>query len=162
MYRHYFHTLLIAGVIMVFGVAGVPVTLAAESSAVVDPDKHAKLRAFAATVRQPIGQQQVVAGYLTLENSGPGADELVNVTSEFFSHVEIHQHSHDNGMMRMRKLDSVVILEGETVVFQPGGLHLMLFDPVDLNGQTQVELQLHFLSGFTLTITATMVGLASL
>ncbi|MGB2256430.1 MAG: copper chaperone PCu(A)C, partial [Spongiibacter marinus] len=40
----------------------------------------------------------------------------------------IHSNSQRNGMMAMRKEDSVAIAPGQTLDFVPGGYHLMLIN----------------------------------
>ena len=72
---------------------------------------------------------RMMAGFLTLENTGTEAIALVDGDSPEFSHVEIHTMIMDEGVMRMRKLDELVIEPGEIVELKPGGLHLMLMQP---------------------------------
>ena len=72
---------------------------------------------------------RMMAGFLTLENTGTEAIALVDGESPEFGHVEIHTMMMDDGVMRMRKLDELVIEPGEIVELKPGGLHLMLMQP---------------------------------
>ena len=45
------------------------------------------------------------------------------------AHIEFHEHLHSDGMMRMRPVDGGIVLPaGESVIFKPGGLHIMLFN----------------------------------
>ena len=67
------------------------------------------------------------AGYLQLENRGPGDSVIVAVRSPQLDKVEIHSHSMKDGVMRMRKLDRFDVPAGEQRAFRPGGYHLMLF-----------------------------------
>ena len=39
--------------------------------------------------------------------------------------LELHQHVHDNGVMRMRKIDSITLPAKEVIELKPQGLHLM-------------------------------------
>ena len=66
------------------------------------------------------------AVYLTLINHGHQSDQLVGVATPMAEHTEIHLHSMEDGMMKMRKVDSVDLPPHETVVFAPGGKHIML------------------------------------
>jgi copper(I)-binding protein len=53
-------------------------------------------------------------------------DELLGATAPVAERVEIHTISHADGMMQMRPVDSVPLPSGQRVVFESGGLHLML------------------------------------
>lgn len=66
------------------------------------------------------------AVYLTLINHGHQSDQLVGVTTPMAEYTEIHIHSMEDGMMKMRKVDSVDLPPHETVLFAPGGKHIML------------------------------------
>ncbi|OAB58107.1 hypothetical protein AY599_07255 [Leptolyngbya valderiana BDU 20041] len=82
---------------------------------------------------------RMMAGFMGLENPGDEPIVLTGGESERFGRVEIHTMSMDEGVMRMRKLDSLEIPAGETVALRPGGLHLMLMQP-----QGRFELGDHF------------------
>ena len=47
--------------------------------------------------------------------------------AEWAGLIEIHTHLHEDGVMKMRQINSLEIPGGESVVLEPGGLHLMLF-----------------------------------
>lgn len=78
-------------------------------------------------LRATLPGQQVSSGYFQLHNPTAEAVVVVAVRSARAAKIEMHQHLHENGMMRMRRLDSVLIPGGESVLFEPGGFHLMLF-----------------------------------
>lgn len=75
------------------------------------------------TARQP------GAAYFVLTNEGETDDRLVAAAPvDFAEAAEIHTHINDDGVMRMRPLaDGLVIPAGQTVAFEPGGLHVMMF-----------------------------------
>ncbi|RXR08763.1 copper chaperone PCu(A)C [Pseudoxanthomonas composti] len=88
----------------------------------------------------------VLAGYLTLTQHGDRPDRLRAITSPRFGRIEMHQVSHEGGVMRMRALpEGVTLPPGERVRFAPGANHLMLFDakPAVQAGET-VPLTLRF------------------
>ena len=59
--------------------------------------------------------------------------------------VEIHQHTMVAELMRMRKINVIIIKANERVILQPSGLHLMLFDvKKPLKSKHKVELTLRF------------------
>lgn len=71
----------------------------------------------------------VMAGYLSLANA---RDEPVVVTagsSPAFERVELHDMTHENGVMKMRKLDRIEVEPGASVELAPGGMHMMLIGP---------------------------------
>lgn len=80
-------------------------------------------------VPAPPNSAQVAGGYVTITNTGKEPDTLVGGSAEIAGRVEIHEMSHEGGMMRMRELKpGLVINPNETVTLRPGGLHLMLID----------------------------------
>jgi len=76
----------------------------------------------------PLGAP-VMAGYAAFKNAGAIEQQIVAAKSADFERVEMHSMSMDDGMMRMRKLDHLVIPAGQTLELKPGGLHLMLIGP---------------------------------
>lgn len=66
------------------------------------------------------------AGFFTVTNGNSGPDTLLRVESPVALRVELHETSTEGGVMRMRELESGLKLKaGETVVFKPGGKHVM-------------------------------------
>lgn len=73
--------------------------------------------------------QKVAGGFLTVENGGSADDRLVEVKSPVAGHVEIHEMSMENDIMKMRELkDGLPVKAGEKVELAPGGFHLMFMD----------------------------------
>jgi periplasmic copper chaperone A len=71
--------------------------------------------------------------------------QLVAIESPIAKRSEIHEMSHEGGVMRMRAMKSVKLPAGRKVTFSPGGLHFMLFDPArPLTAGSTVELTLSF------------------
>jgi copper(I)-binding protein len=66
------------------------------------------------------------AVYLTLRNAGRRADTLISARTDVANAVEIHESSMDEGVMRMRQAQHVVIPADGSVELKPGGLHIML------------------------------------
>jgi periplasmic copper chaperone A len=66
------------------------------------------------------------AGYFTVVNTGQTADRLVAALSPAAARVSIHESRLVGSVMTMRTLDGVAIPARASVVFKPGGLHLML------------------------------------
>ncbi len=105
----------------------------------------AEVQIINSTVRQPLPGRLVSSGYLSIKNLGPKTISLVAASSPWFEKVELHQHSYVDGMMRMQRVDRIVVEPHRTVHLQPGGLHMMLFtpkQPLQLDQQVPIELQL--------------------
>jgi hypothetical protein len=65
-----------------------------------------------------------------------------------------------NGMMSMRKLESIVIDGNDTVILQPLGLHLMIFDIKDLlKSGDVIPLTLHFSSHSSVEVQLPVQGI---
>ncbi|OIQ99364.1 hypothetical protein GALL_186010 [mine drainage metagenome] len=79
-----------------------------------------------AWVRPTNPGQEVGAAYMTLTSSQNVT--LVSVESDVTKSVEIHNMSMQNGVMKMRMLDSLPLSAGKPYKLAPGGFHLMLFD----------------------------------
>lgn len=86
------------------------------------------------------------AGYMVLRNAGTTPDSLVSATTPMARAVEAHQMSMIDGIMRMRpRPEGILLPPGESVRLEPGGLHLMLIDPVGGLAQgTRVPVTLRF------------------
>lgn len=72
--------------------------------------------------------QTVGAVYMQVRSNAPA--RLVAVRSPAARAAEVHQMNNDGGVMRMRRVDSLDLPAGKTVVFEPGGYHVMLTDVV--------------------------------
>ena len=75
---------------------------------------------------QPPPGTTVIAAYVQLQ--AQAADRLRGGHCTCAKRVEVHAHSHVDGVMRMRKLDALDLPPDVAVTLEPGGLHLMLFE----------------------------------
>jgi copper(I)-binding protein len=89
------------------------------------------------------------AGFMTLANPGKAADALTAVESPAAKTTEIHRSSMAaGGVMKMEKQARVAIPAGGTVVFAPGGYHLMFIGLTKtLKAGDKVPATLTFASG---------------
>ena len=111
-------------------------------------------------IRLPMPGRSVSAGYFTLRNNAEQQMVLTAVSSDAFKRIELHQHSHKDGMMRMEQIEKIDIPAGESVELAPGGLHLMLFEPTKtLQVGQSVELILHFADGQQLPASLPVVAM---
>lgn len=66
------------------------------------------------------------AGFMTISNSGKMADRLLSVTTAASTRADLHGTINQGGVLQMRaQSGGVPIPAGGTVVFAPGGLHVM-------------------------------------
>jgi periplasmic copper chaperone A len=79
-----------------------------------------------AWARSPM--QDVGAAYFTVANEGDAEDRLIDATAEIADRTEIHETVIEDGQAEMRPIEGVAIPAGETMAFEPGGYHVMLFD----------------------------------
>lgn len=92
--------------------------------------------------------QKVGVAYLTLENHDDVVRTLTGVSSDVAGRIEIHTHLHEEGVMKMRKLEQLEVPAKGSSHFKPGGLHLMLFDlKQPLQEGESFELQFTFADG---------------
>lgn len=66
----------------------------------------------------------VAAAYMKI--TAHRTDVLLSGTTPAADRVEVHATIEDDGMMRMRPLETVALAAGETVRFAPGSRHFML------------------------------------
>ncbi|MDP1765492.1 MAG: copper chaperone PCu(A)C [Methylotenera sp.] len=79
-----------------------------------------------AWVRPTNPGQAVGAAYMTLTSKEDVS--LVSVEADISKNVEIHSMSMENGVMKMRMLETLPLKAGVPYKLAPGGFHLMLFD----------------------------------
>ncbi|MEA3276917.1 MAG: copper chaperone PCu(A)C [Pseudomonadota bacterium] len=101
--------------LLAVNVAAAQAGSAAESLSVSGPNARAV----------PPGQPNSVV-FMALANGSGGDHALTGAESPACDAVEVHTHTSEDGMMKMRRVDRVDLPAGETVRFEPGGLHLML------------------------------------
>lgn len=108
-----------------------------------------------AWVRSVPPAARMTAGYLSIHNPGPDALVIVGVESPMFAAIEMHSSDVVDGVSRMRQQQTVRVPAGETVRFEPGGLHLMLMQPADaIPSSGEIEMALVLESGERLPFVA--------
>ena len=66
------------------------------------------------------------AGYMAIANDGTEADRLIGVSAGFAAEAAVHETVTDaEGVARMIALPALDIPAGDTVVLEPGGMHVM-------------------------------------
>ena len=82
-----------------------------------------------AWIREAPPGATVMAGYAHLRNGSAQSITLEGARSPDFGAVEIHRMDMEQGQMRMRHEPRILLEADATLRFEPGGLHLMLFEP---------------------------------
>jgi len=109
------HVLALAG-------AGMALTACGQGAKTTAP----KITLSKAWMRLPPGSRDTSAAYLIIENDG-GADTLVSVSSPLADEVQMHISEMKDDVMSMRREEVVPIPAHGTVIYKPGGRHLMVF-----------------------------------
>ncbi|WIO74070.1 copper chaperone PCu(A)C [Porticoccaceae bacterium LTM1] len=90
-------------------------------------DDSAKLEVVDPYVRAIPSGRTVTAAFFTLDNKSDQTCHLVAATADNVERAELHNHILEDGLMKMREVDKVVVPAGEQTIFKPGGLHIMLY-----------------------------------
>jgi copper(I)-binding protein len=88
--------------------------------------------------------------YFDVGTSGAPGDSgdavrIVGVEARGVGRAELHETTLDDGMMRMRPVEALVLRPGEERVLAPGGLHVMLLDlesPLAVGDSVEVRLRI--------------------
>ena len=81
--------------------------------------------------------------------------QLVSADTPVAAVVELHTHTMDGGVMRMRQVPQIPLPPNTSVSLEPGGLHIMLFDlTAPLSPGDEVPITLTFSDGSSKAVTA--------
>lgn len=106
-------------------------------------------------VREAPPVVKVLAGYFTLHNHTDKTHTVLSVSSPQFNRVEIHHTQLKNDTARMLPVPKIKISPLGKVVFEPGGLHLMLIKPEKIyRSGDNIHLTLHLSDKSTFDFTA--------
>ena len=108
-----------------------------------------------AWIREAPPNAQVLAGYTQIENTSNQADAIVTVSSAAFERAEIHHSEVKDGVARMAQVKRLDLPPRQIVKLEPGGSHVMLFNPKSpLRAGQHVTLIFMLSSGKTLSVKA--------
>ena len=99
-------------------------------------------------ITRPMAGMDMSAGYLTLKNNTGTAIVVTQVQSPQFARVEIHETTIEDGISKMRALDSLTVPANGSARLEHGGKHLMLTQARDLKDSVTLQL----MSGETLLL----------
>lgn len=80
-------------------------------------------------IRPPMPGMGMTAGYARLANNGPKPLTVEQVASPDFAETELHRTLVEDGLSRMRPGLPLMLAPGAVQSLEPGGYHLMLFEP---------------------------------
>lgn len=105
---------------------------------------------------RPASQGGKSAAYLRISNGTASTDTLLSFSSNAAESVELHESiEHEDGTTSMQPAGQQVIEESEKLVFEPGGLHLMLIGvKQDLAIGDSLQITIEFARASTISTTA--------
>lgn len=81
-------------------------------------------------IRLVPGGMPMHAGFGRIDNACAAPATIVSASSPSYGSAMLHESRIVDGVSRMRMLRELRIAPGDAAVLKPGGLHLMLMDPV--------------------------------
>jgi len=95
----------------------------------------------------------MMAGYMVLQNNTSRSQVLVAARSSGFEIVMIHRTIVKEGLTGMEHAPKIEILPNASLIFAPGGYHLMLMNPKrTLRAGDPVVINLEFRGGLVLPV----------
>jgi len=106
-----------------------------------------------AWVRETPPGMTMMAGYMELRNNTSQPQVLVAASSSGLETVMIHRTVVKDGMASMVHASQIELAPGTSLIFAPGGYHLMLMSPKrTLRAGDRVDINLEFRSGLRLRV----------
>lgn len=89
--------------------------------------------------------ENMAAAYFTILNDTDTDDALIEVAVDGAGGADLHRTEvTDDGLSRMISLERVGLPAGETITFEPGGLHVMIDEPPALTVGETITITLTF------------------
>ncbi len=106
-----------------------------------------------AWIRETPPGMTMMAGYMELRNNTARPQVLVAASSSGFGSVMIHHTLVKDGMARMAHASQIELAPNASLIFAPGGFHLMLMHPKrTLRAGDPVVIKLEFRGGPVLPV----------
>ena len=98
-----------------------------------------------AYARETIPGTNLSSMYMSITNNSDKTLSLIGVSSDISDRIEIHQHTMNNGIMKMGKVDAIKVEAKTSVTLAPYGFHLMVFNlKAPLKAGKSATINLHF------------------
>ncbi|NPA54373.1 MAG: copper chaperone PCu(A)C [Aquificae bacterium] len=85
--------------------------------------------------------------FMIIENKGNKEDELISVKTDIAKMSMIHETVNENGIMKMKHIETLKIPPKSKIELKPGGLHIMLMGlkrPLKVGEKVKVKLLFKF------------------
>jgi copper(I)-binding protein len=106
-----------------------------------------------AWIRETPPGMTMMAGYMALRNNTSQSQVLVAASSSDFETVMIHRTIVKDGMAGMEHAPQIELSPNASLLFAPGGYHLMLLNPKrTLRAGNRVDIYLEFRGGLVLPV----------
>ena len=102
--------------------------------------------------------------FLKLENKTDVEKTIISASTPAAGRVELHSHIMEDGVMKMRQVDSIKVPAMSEVELKPGSLHIMLYElKQEFKEGEDIEVSINFSNGakqkFTAKIKKVMKGM---
>jgi copper(I)-binding protein len=124
------------------------------------PRLNTEVELTGAYIHAPLPGKTTTVAYFTLHNRSAKPAVVTGVETDGAARAELHSHTHENGIMRMRKEDKISIPAHSSLAFAPGSWHVMLFDvQPGLKTGDELHLTVQFADGTALLAAARIKSL---
>jgi hypothetical protein len=108
------------------------------------------------------GRPRNGGAYLTIKGGASG-DELTGVESAVAKKTQLHGHSNENGVMKMRQVKGIMVPAGGMAMLKPGGYHVMLMKLKHaLKKGESFPLTLHFAKAGKVTVEVKIMSVGAM
>ncbi|MEN8206533.1 MAG: copper chaperone PCu(A)C [Pseudomonadota bacterium] len=109
-------------------------------------------------VREAPPASTVLAAYMVVKNTSDTVHTITRIDSPDFRDARIHRTVVEDGVAKMLLVEQLQLPVNGSITLEPGGLHLMLYDPQrPLRDGDSVTLVIHDSDGGSITVTAPVV-----
>jgi copper(I)-binding protein len=118
----------------------------------------ATLEITAPWIREAPPSSRVLAAYMSISNPGDAAVTINGISSPDFESAELHRTVINESVASMQHIKQLDVPANGDITLEPGGLHLMLFNPKRmLTAGDTVTLTIHVTNGTCMTVSAPVV-----
>lgn len=122
----------------------------------------ADVQVMDAWARASAGPAKVGGAFLAIHNMGT-PDRLISAMTSVADKAELHTHTMEAGVMKMRQVEAIDIDTHSVTELKPGGYHIMLMGlHAPLKQGESFQLQLTFEHGGTLDVPVQVLGVGAM